>query len=131
MGLDTQTAPISKPMLWTGWIMSALPALMLLLSGVGKFMKPEVVVKEMTRLGWDESFLLSLGIVEIICTVLFVIPQTAVLGAILLTGYLGGVIATHVPHHDNFIFPIVLGMLIWGGLFLRDVRLRALLPLRR
>jgi len=131
MGSDTQTAPVSKTMLWTGWIMSALPALMLLLSSVGKFVKPEVVMKEMTRLGWDESLLLGLGIVELICTVLYVIPRTSVLGAILLTGYLGGVIATHVPHHDNFIFPIVLGVLIWGGLFLRDARLRVLLPLRR
>jgi hypothetical protein len=74
--------------------------------------------------------LLGLGILELICAVIYVIPRTSMLGAILLTGYLGGAIATHVRVGEQFIMPAVLGVLIWGGLYLRDYRLRALLPLR-
>ena len=83
------------------------------------------------RLGYPESLTLGIGIVELACAVVYVIPQTSVLGAILLTGYLGGATATHVRIGEPFFMPIVLGVLIWGGLFLREDRLRALLPLRR
>lgn len=130
MGSDRQSAPVSKPMLWTGRALSALPVPMLLMSGIMKFVKPEPVVEGFTKLGWNESLALGLGILEIICTVLYVIPQTAVLGAILLTGYLGGAIATHVRIGDPYFIPVILGLLIWGGLYLRDSRLRDLLPLR-
>ncbi len=130
MESDTHAAPVSKSMVWTGRIVSALPVLMLLFSGAMKLVKPEPVVKGFTDLGWPESLALSLGIVELTCTVIYVIPQTSVLGAILLTGYLGGAIATHVRIEEQFVFPIILGILVWGGLFLRDARLRALIPLR-
>jgi hypothetical protein len=73
----------------------------------------------------------GLGILELVCTVLYAIPRTAVLGAILLTGYLGGAIATHVRIGDDFTPPVIMALLLWGGLYLRDARLRALLPLRR
>ncbi len=129
--LGTQTAPVLKKMLWAGRIMSALPVLMLLFSGVMKLVKPAPVVEGFAHLGYPESLALGLGIVELACAVVYVIPGTAVLGAILLTGYLGGATATHVRIGEPFFMPIILGVLVWGGLFLRDERLRALLPLRR
>ena len=132
---DAQSAPLSKGRLWTGRIMSALPALFLLIDGVGKLVKPAPVVQGTVQLGYPESVLLGLGIVLLSCTVLYVIPRTAILGAILLTGYLGGAIATHVrvgsPLFSHILFPVYLAVLIWGGLYLRDERLRALIPLRR
>jgi DoxX-like family len=132
---DAQSAPLSKGRLWTGRIMSALPALFLLVDGVGKLIKPAPVVEGTVQLGYPESVLLGLGIVLLTCTVLYVIPRTAILGAILLTGYLGGAIATHVrvgsPLFSHILFPVYLAVLIWGGLYLRDEGLRALIPLRR
>jgi hypothetical protein len=130
MGSVTPTAPVSKKVLWTGRVLSALPVLMLVFSSIGKFMKPAAVVEGFMHLGWDESLALGLGILEIACVVVYVIPQTAVLGAVLLTGYLGGAVATHVRIGEPFYAPIVLGVLVWGGLWLRDTRLRVLLPLR-
>jgi hypothetical protein len=130
-----QSVPLSKGRLWTGRIMSALPALFLLIDGVGKLVKPAPVVQGTLQLGYPESVLLGLGIVLLSCTVLYVIPRTAVLGAILLTGYLGGAVATHVrvgsPLFSHILFPVYLAVLLWGGLYLRDGRLRALIPLRR
>jgi len=118
-----------------GRIMSALPALFLLVDGVGKLVKPAPVVEGTVQLGYPESVLLGLGIVLIACTVLYAIPRTAILGAILLTGYLGGAVATHVrvgsPLFSHILFPVYVAVLIWGGLYLRDERLRTLIPLRR
>jgi DoxX-like family len=132
---DAQPAPLSKGRLWTGRIMSALPALFLFVDAVGKLVKPAPVVEGTLQLGYPESVILGLGIVLLACTVLYVIPRTAILGAILLTGYLGGAVATHVrvgnPLFTHVLFPVYLGVLIWGGLYLRDERLRALIPLRR
>jgi len=129
----SQTAPASKKMLWAGRIISALPALFLLLDGIMKLVKPAPVVEATVRLGYPESVILGLGIVLLACTVLYLIPRTAILGAILLTGYLGGAVATHVRVGGGLfsvLFPVVLGVLVWGGLWLRDERLRALIPLR-
>jgi len=129
----SQTAPASKKMLWAGRIISALPALFLLLDGIMKLVKPAPVVEATVRLGYPESVILGLGIVLLACTVLYLIPRTAILGAILLTGYLGGAVATHVRVGEGLfsvLFPVVLGVLVWGGLWLRDERLRALIPLR-
>jgi hypothetical protein len=132
---DAETTPISKGTLWTGRLMSGLPALFLLVDGVGKLIKPAPVVEGTLQLGYPESVLLGLGIVLLACTVLYTIPGTAILGAILLTGYLGGAVATHVrvgsPLFTHILFPVYLAVLLWGGLYLRDERLRALLPLRR
>ena len=125
-----KTAPVSKKMHWAGRIASALPVLMLLFSGVMKLLKPAAVVTEFGRLGYPESVILGIGILELLCTVVYLIPRTAVLGAILLTGYLGGATATHVRVGDPFIFPVIFGALLWLGLYLRDERLRTLLPLR-
>src|SRR5438876_3687406 len=96
MRSDTQTAHVSKKMLWAGRILSALPVLMLLFSGVMKLVKPAAVLEGFVGLGFPESFALGIGIVEIACAVLYVIPRTSVLGAILLTGYLGVLTATQL-----------------------------------
>lgn len=128
---DGQAGAVSKKMLWAGWIVSAIPALMLFFSASGKLMKPEAVIKGFEHLGYPESLALGLAIVEIGCTVIYLIPSTAVLGAILLTGYLGGATASHVRIGEPFIFPVAFGVLVWLGLFLREPRLRALIPLRR
>src|SRR6266478_5025825 len=133
MQSDTRISRVSNKMRWAGRIMSALPALFLLMDGAMKLFKPEVVVKATVQLGYRESVILPLGIVLLACTVLYLIPRTSVLGAILLTGYLGGAVATHVRAEEGLfkvLFPVIFGALLWGGLVLRDARLRALLPLR-
>jgi DoxX-like family len=132
MQSKNEAAPISKGMLWTGRIISALPILFLLMDGAMKLIKPAMVVDATVKLGYRENVILPLGIVLLTCTLLYAIPRTAVLGAILLTGYLGGAVATHVRMGEgvfSIVFPIIFGVLIWGGLFLRDGRLRALIPL--
>jgi hypothetical protein len=114
--------------------MSALPVLFLLMDGVMKLVKPSFVVQATTKLGYSESVIVPLGIVLLTCTVLYVLPPTAVLGAVLLTGYLGGAVATHLRHGDplfsHVLFPTYVGVLLWGGLCLREPRLRVLLPWR-
>lgn len=127
---DAIAAPASKKMLWAGRIVSALVVLFLLFDSLVKFMKLSLAVAPTIRLGYSESLVLGIGIAELVCLVVYVIPPSSILGAILLTGYLGGATATHVRIGDPFFFPIVVGVLVWLGLFLRDNRLRALLPLR-
>ena len=127
---EANSSPISKKMLWVGYIMSALPVMLLLFSASMKLLKLPAAVEGFGHLGYPEHVALPLGIVELVCTVLYVIPRTSVLGAILLTGYLGGATATHVRVGEPFYMAIMLGILVWGGLYLRDERLRALLPLR-
>jgi hypothetical protein len=125
------TARPSMALIWVGRVLSALPVLMLVMSAVMKFMKPTEVVEGFTKLGYSDSLAVPLGIVELACTALYVIPQTSVLGAILLTGYLGGATATHVRVGDPFVGPVIIGVVVWLGLYLRDARLRALIPFRR
>ena len=134
MQSDTQTNSVSKKAIWAGRIISALPVLFLLFDGVMKLVKAPSVVEWTVKLGYPESTVLPTGIVLLICVVLYVIPRTSVLGAILLTGYLGGAVATHVrvgdPLFTHVLFPVYFGVLIWLGLYLRDERLGAVLPLR-
>lgn len=114
-------------------MIGGLPAAFLLLDGVMKLFKPDFVVKATVELGFPEAAIVPLGVVLTICTILYVIPQTTVLGAILLTGYLGGAVATHVHvGHGAFeiLFPVVFGIFIWGALWLCDTRIRSLLPVR-
>jgi DoxX-like family len=129
----TQTAPVSKKMLWAGYIISILPTLFLLMDGAMKLVKPAFVVEATVGLGYSENVIVPLGIVLLVCTILYLIPVTSVVGAILLTGYLGGAVATHVRVGEG-LFPVLLpvgfGVLLWLGLYLRDARLRALVPLR-
>jgi uncharacterized membrane protein YphA (DoxX/SURF4 family) len=127
---DNQRPVTSKSLLWTGRVISALPALMLLASGVMKLTRSEDVIKGFSDLGYNPDIALGIGLLELACTVLYIIPRTAVLGAILLTGYMGGAIATHVRLGEPFFAQVIIGVLIWLGLYLRDARLRELLPLR-
>jgi hypothetical protein len=127
----TQTVPASKIKLWASRVLTALPALLLLSSGVAKLLKPAPVVQGFAHFGYPESVIFGLGILEISCTIVYLIPRTSVLGAILVTGYLGGATATNVRIGDPaFYMPVLLGVLVWAGLYLRDDRLRELLPLR-
>ena len=134
MPSDTQTAPVSKKMLWTGRIMNALVVLFLLMDGVMKLINPAPVVEGMTKLGYPLSLTSVIGIVLLACVVVFAIPRTSILGAILLAGYLGGAVASQLrvglPLFSNVLAPVYMGVLTWGGLFLREPRLRALFPLR-
>ncbi len=126
----TYAAPASKKSLWAGWIIGVLPALLLLSSSVSLSMKAPYAMVGLTGLGYPERTAVGIGIVEFACAVLYLIPRTSVLGAILLTGYLGGATASHVRAGQPFLAPIVVGILFWAGLFLRDPRLRALFSLR-
>ena len=132
MATDSQNAHVSKKMLWAGMVVSALPVFMLIMSGVMKVLQSPDAAEGFAHLGWPVNLAIALAVVELGATLLYVIPITSVLGAILLTGYLGGAIATHVRvgDHGDIVIPIVLGVLVWLGLFLRDPRLRQLFPLR-
>jgi uncharacterized membrane protein YphA (DoxX/SURF4 family) len=130
MSSGNQTAPASKKMLWAGYILSALPVLLLLFSGVMKLAKPPDLVEGFNHLGIPDRLALGIGILEIACTILYIIPRTAILGAILVTAYMGGAVTTHLRIGEPFFMQIILGMLAWAGLYLRDARLRALLPLK-
>jgi hypothetical protein len=129
-----QAAPVSKLRLSAGHVISAIPVLFLLFDSVIKLMVIDPVVESFGQLGYPVSVSLGIGLVELICLVLYVIPRTSVLGAVLLTGYLGGAVATHVrvgsPVFTHILFPIYVAALVWGGLFLREPRLHALVPLR-
>ncbi len=116
---------------WAGRILSALSILFLLFDAVGHLVVPSQVVEAFNRLGYPIGLSRALGIIELICMAVYVIPRTAIFGAILLTGYLGGAVATHLRVRDplfDTIFPIIFGVLVWAGLYLRDPRLRALIP---
>lgn len=134
MQLDTQVTPVSKKMLWAGRIMSVLVVIFLLFDSTMKVMRLDPAVEDTVALGYTGGVVFGLGITLLVCTILYAIPRTSILGAILLTGYLGGAIATHVrvdnPLFSHVLFPLYLGILLWAGLVLRDARLRALLTLR-
>jgi hypothetical protein len=126
------SSPVSKTTLWISRVMSALPVLMVLFSSVMKLMKMAAVVEGFARAGVPERLIIPVGVIELVCVIVYVIPQTAVLGAILMTGLLGGATITTLRIGDpTYPMPVVLGMLAWGGLFLRDTRLRDLIPLRK
>jgi hypothetical protein len=135
MNLDTQTGTVSRSSLWSARILSALVTLFLLFDAVAHMAKPAPVADAFARLGYPLSASLGIGILELFCVVVYVIPRTEILGAVLLTGVLGGAIATHLragsPPFEAYIFPFIVGLFVWGGIWLRDVRLRALYPLRR
>lgn len=119
--------PVSKAALWTSRVMSALPVLLVLMGSIMKLMKLPQVLEGFVRAGLPEHLIVPVGIIELVCVVVYVIPRTSVLGAILMTGLLGGA----TLGDPTFPMPVLLGMLAWGGLYLRDSRLRALIPLRQ
>lgn len=132
--MQSVNSAVSKRTLWIGRIVSGLLILFLLFDGAMKLVKPAVVVEATVRLGYPETTIVPIGIVLLISTILYAIPRTSVLGAILLTGYLGGAVATHVRVGGTLfeiVFPVIMGVFVWGGLYLRDVRLRRLIPLHQ
>jgi len=122
-------------MLLTGRIISGLVTAFMLFDGVFKLPKPVVVIDSMKDLGYDPNLAVTIGSLSLLCAILYAIPSTCILGAILLTGYLGGAVATHLRHGDplfsHILFPVYVGVLAWTGLYLRDDRLRALVPVRK
>ena len=132
-----ETAPVSKPARWTGRVLSGLVVVFLLFDGAVKLVPWPVVTETMDRMGYgsSESLARTLGVITVACTVLYAIPPTSILGAILLTGYLGGAMASHVrigsPLFTHTLFGLYLGLMVWGGLWLRDGSLRDLIPWRR
>lgn len=125
---------VSKGRLWTGRVISWLIAAFMLLDAAMKFAKPAPVAKSFVQTGWPLELSSILGVILLVSTVLYVIPRTAVLGTILLTGYLGGAVATNLrlenPVFSHTLFPVYFGVLMWGALWLRDPELRRLIPLR-
>ena len=129
-----QTSSVTKGQLWAGRITSGLGAAFLLMDGVMKLFKPAVVRDAFSKLGYPESEIIGIGTLLVVCTALYLIPRTSIFGAILLTGYLGGAVATHVrvadPLFSHALFPTYIAALLWVGLYLRETRLRALVPLK-
>src|SRR5262245_8795042 len=130
-------AAVSKFARWTGRALSGVVVLFLLFDGAMKLLPLQIVTETMDKMGWGagDNLARSLGLITIVCTVLYAVPPTSILGAILLTGYLGGAIASHVridsPLFTHTLFGLYLGLMLWGGLWLRDTTLRSLLPFRR
>ena len=124
-------ASVSKGARITGWIMSILPVLLFLFSASFKFIQPGPdFAKGVVEMGFTPEQMFKLGFVELGCTLLYLIPRTSVLGAILLTAYMGGAVVTHFRVDQMFIIQILVGVLIWGGLYMRDLRIRALIPFK-
>jgi hypothetical protein len=132
MSLLRHDPAVSSKRLWAGRIISALPALLLLFSGTIKLLRVAAVTEGMAHYGYPEHLILCIAMLEVGCTIVYLIPRTAILGAILMTGYLGGATATNVRVGDaSFIGPVLAGVFVWAGLYLRDARLSALIPVRR
>lgn len=133
----SETAPVSSGALWTGRALSAVIVLFMIFDGVIKLPPLDIVTQTMVPLGWpaDANVARMLGVIGLVSTALYALPRTAVLGAILLTAYMGGAIATNVrvdnPLFSHTLFGVYLGVILWGGLYLRDPRVRALIPFSR
>ncbi len=129
------TASPSKSRLWTGRVLSTLAILFLLFDGIMKLVRPLPVTQAMTKLGFPQNLSVPIGVVLLICTALYALPRTSVFGAVLLTGYLGGAVVSQMrinaPLLGNTLFPVYFAVLMWAGLYVRDSRLAALLPLRK
>ena len=126
------TPDLTRSALWTGRVLSGLGSMFLLFDAIMKLFKPRFVVDATVQLGYPESAIVGIGVALLISTVLYLVPRTAILGAVLLTGYLGGAVATHVRVGGpafNIVFPVIFGALLWAGIWLRDRRVRNLLPL--
>ena len=130
--------PIAAPRNWTywlGWVLSGLAIAFLVMDGVMKLLMLDIVISSTTELGYPVESIGIIGTIVLVVTLLYAVPQTAVLGAVLLTALLGGAVATHLrifsPLFSHILFGVYLGLFVWGGLWLRDAKVRALLPFRR
>jgi hypothetical protein len=129
-GPATTSAGIGKWSRWAGRALSALPLPIMLYGAGAKLMHGPAIVEGFRKLGLPEGVMAPIGVLEIACVLLYTIPRTAVLGAILVSGYMGGAILTHLRVGEPFVTPLVVGLFVWAGLFLRDERIRMLLPVR-
>ena len=125
----------AKKMIWAGRVLSGIVILFMVFDGLIHMMKIAPVVDAFARLGWPIGLAVPLAIVELVCVAIYAYPRTSILGAILLTGYLGGAVSTHLRVGSSLfgetLFPVYIGILMWGGLYGREARLRALIPFSR
>lgn len=130
--IETRSSAVTARQMWTGRILSGLAALFLLFDSTGKLFEVQPVIDGTLQLGYPRDIVFALGVVLLSCVVTYLVPHTAVLGALLLTAYLGGAVATHVrvgnPLFSHVLFPTYVAAFLWGGLILRDPRLRAFIP---
>jgi hypothetical protein len=135
MKTQIETDRVSKKKLWVSRIMIAVPVLFMLIDGITKLMMIPPVMEASKRLGFQPNIIPVIGIILLVCTIFYLIPRTSILGAVLLTGYLGGAVVTNLriesPLFSNTLFPVYFGILIWGGLYLKDSRLSNIFPLRK
>jgi DoxX-like family len=137
MSTIAEAAAVSRPALWLGRVLSGLVIVFMLFDGAIKLVPWPVVTETMDRIGYGSSETLArtLGVITMACTLLYAVPPTSIVGAILLTGYLGGAMASHLrigsPLLSHTLFGLYLGLMVWGGLWLRDRNLRTLIPFRR
>lgn len=133
MPTTEQVVAVSKKSSWAGRILSILIVLLMLFDGISKVMKPASIVQGFAQAGWPASLVVAIGVIALVCAALYAIPRTSILGAILLTGYLGGATASNLRIGMPMIIvfaPVILGVLAWVALFLREPRLRVLVPLK-
>ncbi|MEQ1354218.1 MAG: DoxX family protein [Candidatus Acidiferrum sp.] len=134
MAAESQTMASTKKMMWAGRAISTFVVLFLVLDSTMKLVRLPMVLDAFKQLGYSPDLSVTIGTMLLLCTVIYVVPQTAVLGAILLTGYLGGAVATNLrigaPMFSHILFPVYMGAMVWGGLYLRDGRLRELVPVK-
>jgi hypothetical protein len=130
-GSHVRSDRTTKKLLWTGRVFSCLAVVFFLMDGAMKLWKPAVVVEATRQLGYPESDIVGIGVLLLTCTMLYIFPRTSILGAILLSGYLGGAAASQLRAGNgwfNVVFPVIFGAVVWSGLWLRDIRVRNLLP---
>jgi len=129
-----KTKKTSKSAIWTGYVLTYIAVLFMLFDSITKIMKTDQVVKATAQLGFPVEDIPVIGIILLVCIIIYVIPKTSILGAILLTGYLGGAVVTNLrisaPLFSNVLFPVYMGIIVWGGIFLRDELLRKIIPFR-
>ena len=134
MPFAKENETVSKKKLWSGRIISILVILFLLFDGITKLLKIDEVVKATVQLGYPENIIPVIGVVLLICTIIYLIPRTSVFGAVLLTAYLGGAVATNLrisnPLFSNTLFPVYIGILLWAGIFLQDNNLKEIIPFK-
>jgi hypothetical protein len=129
----SETLAVEAPKRWLPWVgraISALPAVLLLFSASLKITSSPMIVDPLGKAGFSPGLVTAIGVLELACVAIYLVPPTAVLGALLLTGYLGGAVVTHLRVGQPLAMPVVIGVLVWAGLYLRDARVRAILPLR-
>jgi hypothetical protein len=133
--METANGGTPRAMLWAGWVLSGIFILFMIFDVTIKLIRLPVVAETMGQLGWPPAMGFVIGVIEAIILVLYVVPRTSVLGAVLMTAVLGGAVATHLrigsPLFSHVLFGVYLGLFAWGGLWLRDGRLQRLFPLRR